>query len=348
MRHASLLRFLAAAVLASACAEEADSQRSDGPPPAYVEIETVQRETIRDVVHLVGALFAEESVTIRPETDGVIDRIAFSEGQRVAAGDPIVHLRDGQERALLAEAEAQLALAQQEYERARTLAGKRSLSESELDRARAQMEVARARVDRRRVELEQKQIRAPFDGVLGARRVSPGDRVNDEIDIVQIDAIDRLRLAFTLPEVAVGLVRVGIPLEVGVTPYPGETFPGEIYFIAPTVDPQNRRLVVKAIVPNPDHRLRPGLFADIRAEAAVHPDALVVPESAIAYDASGPFVWKVGADDVAERAGVETGIRSAGRVEILTGVNAGDRIVTAGTHKVMAGAPVRTADAAGS
>lgn len=341
-----LIPLVCLAAAASSCGPREESPRhAGGPPPVTVETTVVRREPIVDIVALVGALTAEESVMIRAEADGVVDRIGFEEGQHVAAGTPLVHLRDGEERALLAEAEAQLELAKQEYERARTLAGKRSLSESELDRARAQMEVARARVERRRVELEKKEIRAPFDGVLGARLVSPGDRVDHEIDLVQIDAIGNLRLVFTLPEVAVGLARIGFPLELSVAPYPGETFTGEIYFIAPTVDPQNRRLTVKALVPNADHRLRPGLFADIRARVAEHPEALVVPETAVTWDARGAFVWRVTAEGTAERSGIEMGIRAGGRVEVLSGVAEGDRIVSAGTHKVLAGAPVTTAGA---
>lgn len=333
------------AVAATSCAPEAAPRAAGGPPPVTVELATVKREPMRDIVALVGAFAAEESVMIRPEAEGVIETVAFDEGQHVEAGTLLVRLRDGEERAMLAEAEAQLELARQEYERAKTLAARRSLSQSELDRARAQMEVAGARVDRRRVELEQKEVRAPFDGVLGSRLVSPGDRVDHEIDIVQIDAIERLRLLFTLPEMAVGLVRIGYPLEISVAPYPGETFRGEIYFIAPTVDPQNRRLTVKALVPNENHRLRPGLFADIRAKVAEHPDALVVPETAVTYDARGAFVWKVDAEGVASRSSIEMGIRAGGRIEILSGLEEGDRIVSAGSHKVLPGATVKTAAA---
>ena len=331
---------------AAGCAKEVGSRPSGGPPEVFVEIDTVRREALPEVVEMVGALIADESVMIRPETEGLVDSVSFAEGQEVEEGTLLVQLRDAEERALLAEAEAQLALARHEFTRAQALAGKRSLSESELDRARAQMEVARARLERRRAELAQKVIRAPFDGVLGARLVAPGDRVDRDTDIVQIDAIDRVKLVFTLPEIAVGLARPGVPLEVGVAPYPGDSFPGEIYFVAPTVDPRNRRLLVKAIVPNADHRLRPGLFANIRAEIAVHDDALVIPETAVAYDARGAFVWKVTDEDVAERIAVDMGVRTGGRVQVLAGLAAGDRIVSPGTHKPMARSPVRAVDAA--
>jgi membrane fusion protein (multidrug efflux system) len=105
-------------------------------------------------------------------------------------------------------------------------------------------------------------IRAPFDGVLGARLVSPGDRVSKNTGLVRIDADKRLRLSFAVPEMAVTAMRVGSPVEIAVTPWPSERFHGEVYFVAPTLDPANRRLLLKAWVPNPDRRLRPGLFAN--------------------------------------------------------------------------------------
>ncbi len=332
--------------LFAACSKETKAPPPSGPRPVLVDLHTVVEEPIEDVVQLVGALTAVESVWVRPETEGVVDSIAFQEGESVRAGEPLVQLRNAEEAARLAEAEAELALARHEFHRAETLAAKRSLSQSELDRARATMEVAAARRDWRKVVLARKQVRAPFHGVLGERLVSPGDSVERSTDLVQIDAIDELRLVFTLPEIAVGLARPGLPLEIEVVPFPGERFPGKIDFVAPTVEPRNRRLLVKARVPNRDHRLRPGLFAKIFATVAEHPKAIVVPETAVAYDPQGAFVWRVGANDQAERVAVELGIRNAGRVEITRGLATGDRIVSAGTHKVMAGSLLRPAAAA--
>lgn len=331
-------------LLLSGCAGEAGSRPPSGPPPVYVDVLTIELQPIDDVVRMVGAFKAKESVMIRSETEGVIDEIAFDEGQPVKQGDLLIKLRDAEERTRLAEAEAQLDLANDEFERARTLAGRQTLSKSELDRARAEREVAVARRDRNRVMLDEKRILAPFDGILGERLVSPGDRVDHERDLVQIDAIDPLRLVFTLPEMAIGLARPGIPVEVSVVPYPGETFGGEVYFVAPTVDPRNRRLVVKALVPNPERKLRPGMFANIDAKVADREAAVVVPESAIAYDAEGPFVWRVGDGEVVERVAIALGIRGTGRIEITKGLTAGDRIVSAGTHKVMPGSVVKAAN----
>lgn len=323
--------------LATGCGPGDSSHAHSGPPPVTVEMHTVAEQSIRDVVDLVGALEADESVVIRPETEGIIETVEFEEGHEVAAGTLLFRLRDAEERALYNEAQARLVLAEEEYRRAEVLAGKNALSQAELDRAKAELRVAEAQRNRREVELKRTEIRAPFEGVLGARLVSPGDRVDHEIDLVRLDAVDKLRLVFSLPEMALALARIGMKLDVKVVPYPDEKFSGEVYFVAPALDPRNRRLLVKAIVDNPDHRLRPGMFANIRVEIAQKDNVIVVPESAIAYDAEGAFVWRVDSGGKPERVPIETGIRRENRVEITSGLKAGDRIVSGGTHKVNPG-----------
>jgi membrane fusion protein (multidrug efflux system) len=334
------------AVLAAGCGSGADSHAHSGPPPVIVEMYTVEPQSIRDTVDLVGALEAEESVVIRPETEGIVETVEFEEGHEVSAGALLFRLRNAEERALFNEAQARLVLAEEEYRRAEVLAKKNALSQAELDRAKAELRVAEAQRNRRDVELKRAEIRAPFEGVLGARLVSPGDRVEHDTDLVRLDAVDRLRLVFSLPEIALALARIGMTLDVKVVPFPNEKFTGEVYFIAPALDPRNRRLLVKGIVDNPDHRLRPGMFANIRVEIAQKEGVVVVPEAAIAYDAEGTFVWRVEAGGRPQRVAIETGIRRDSRVEITSGLKIGDRIVSGGTHKVNPGSVLTEAEAA--
>jgi len=162
--------------------------------------------------------------------------------------------------------------------------------------------------------------------------------VSDETKpIVRIDAIDRLQLSFSTSDHAVAIARPGMPIEATVAPYPGEIFPGEVYVVSPTLDPATRRLVLKAWVPNADRRLRPGMFAEVALEVGRREMAISVPESAIVFDHQGTFVWRVSGDDHAERVPIETGLRTAGIVEVTMGLRAGDTIVTAGVHKVSEG-----------
>jgi membrane fusion protein (multidrug efflux system) len=134
---------------------------------------------------------------------------------------------------------------------------------------------------------------------------------------------------------------VGRKVELTTAPYPGEKFTGEVFFVAPTLDPATRRLLLKAWVPNLDRRLRPGLFADLKLTLGERPDALLVPEEAVVYDRQGTYVWRLGEGGLAERTPVAVGAHRDGRVELKSGVRAGDVIVSAGTHKVTQGAPVR-------
>lgn len=325
------------------CTKPASSNVPSGPQAVAVEIVTVAPGSIRDVIDLVGQLESEESVELKSETEGIVESVAFQEGDAVTRGALLFRLRDDEQQARLREAEAQERLAREEYERVKTLATQKTVSQSELDKATATWQAAVARRDLARVALQRMEIRAPFDGVLGARHVSPGDRVDDETSLVRIDAVDRLRLLFTVPEMGVRAVHVGDAVEIRVVPWPDERFPGKVYFVAPSVDPRTRRLLLKAWVPNPDRRLRPGLFTNIQLEIAHRDDALVIPESAIAYDAQGPFVWRVDGQDTAERVAVTLGIRKDGRVQVTSGLRTGDRVVSAGTHKVAPGALLKVA-----
>lgn len=328
-----------AALAGAACGDRVDTRISQLPPVA-VEAITVHRDTVREILELVGELEAEESVVIKSETQGIIDQITFDEGAAVRRGALLFRLRDDEQRARLTEAAAQLVLAADEYRRAKALAAKGTISPAELDRAAAAWQAATARRDLARIALRRTEIRAPFDGVLGARPVSPGDRIDTDTGLVRLDAVERLRLAVTVPERSVPAVRTGMPVAIALTPWPGRTFPGEIYFVAPALDPQSRRLLLKAWVPNPGHELRPGLFATVDLEVARRPDALVVPESAVTYDARGAFLWRIDGDGTAAHVAVKTGIRRQGLVEIVAGVSEGDRVVSAGTHKLAAGARV--------
>ncbi len=345
MRRAALLGLVVGLVLAlAACGGSAESaKQKQGPPPAVVEVATVERGTVDEGLALVGQLEADESVMIRPESDGVVGSVEFREGQDVAKGAVLFRLRDEEQRARLREAEAQVALTDEAWRRAQSLAGERIVSAAELDQATANRAAAHARVDLARVELDRMTIRAPFAGVLGQRLVSPGDRVTDDTDLVQIDAVATLKLTFPVPEPIVEWVHPGMPFTVSVAPFPGERFPGTVYFAAPALDPRNRHLMLKGQVPNPDRKLRPGLFADVRLETAKHEDVLVAPESAVVYDPQGTFVWRVTGEGTAERVPVRLGLRRDGRVEVQSGLREGDRIVSAGTNKVAPGRPLEIA-----
>jgi len=342
------LLVLGVVLLVTGCEPAESSRQPGGPPPPAVEVASVERGMVQDALELVGQLEADESVMLRPEVAGVVAAVEFVEGQEVKAGATLFRLRDEEQRARLAEARAQIVLAEQVHQRASTLAGEGVLSASELDRAISERNAARARAELAQVALDRTRIHAPFDGVLGARLVSPGDRIAPETSLVQIDATARLKLAFTVPERTVPLLRTGLSVQVRVASFPERRFPGEVFFVAPVVSPQNRRLLAKAYLANPERLLKPGMFATIDLETTARIEALLVPESAIAYDATGPYVWRLDPENVAQRVPVSLGTRREGRIEVVRGLATGERIVASGTHKVTQGQPVVIAGSEGA
>lgn len=321
------------------------AEQADGGPPApqpvAVELYEVHPEGVVDEVALTGQLEPADSVVVKSEIHGVIQSVDFEEGRTVEAGDVLFRLDDREWRARLMEAQAEQRLAQDVFDRTQMLTSRDVSSLARKTEAAAELDKAKARTDLARLQLDRTRIRAPFDGVMGMRMVAPGSRVDDETPLVEIFAIDRLQALFTIQERYVPMARVGLPIHVRVAPYPQERFPGEVFFVAPSLDADARRLILKAWIQNEDHRLKPGMFVNVDVEVAAKDDALMVPESAIVYDSHGVFVWRQGAERRAEKIPVELGLRQDGRVEIAAGVEPGDVVVSAGVHKVMAGRPLR-------
>lgn len=329
------------AALASGCGvAESESAEDLDATPVTVEALRVEPETLRDVATFGGQLSAENSVLVKAESSGVIEAILFEEGQEVEKGDVLFQMRDDEEVARLHEAEATLRLARHVHKRTRELATRDAVSEAQRDRVAADLAVAEARVDVARVALERTRIRAPFDGVVGMRLVAPGDRITAKDALLQIDAVDRLQVTFGIAEVGILFARVGAPVEVRVSPYPQELFPGEVFFVSPSIEPATRRVLLKAWIPNQHRRLRPGLFANIDLEVGERERAIVVPESAVVFDREGTYVWKLDEEQVPSRIPVQLGLRREGRVEVTLGLQPGDTIVVSGTHKVMDGRKV--------
>jgi membrane fusion protein (multidrug efflux system) len=340
-RQASVIALVA--LVSAGCSSDA-LESLEEMPPSIVELARVESRLFSERVEVVGQLAAAESVIIRPELSAIIESIEFEEGQRVSKGDTLFVLRSEEQRAALREAEANRVLAADVFERTEKLSKVRISAASELTQARAGVAAADAVVDLARVNLERTRVRAPFDGAVGARSVSPGDWVDSDVALVQIDAVDRLQLQFSLPENAISLAKQGLAVTARVAAYPDERFSGVVYFISPALDNDSRRLALKAWVPNSEGRLRPGMFSRVELQVERTEQAVVIPESAIARDAVGSYVWKAGADSVAHRAAVELGTRRDGQVVIVSGLRTGDTIVTSGTHKVFEGGRVQSPD----
>ncbi|MEX2647439.1 MAG: efflux RND transporter periplasmic adaptor subunit [Alphaproteobacteria bacterium] len=314
-----------------------------GPPPgsfaAPVEAGAVRLGTVVIDVAAVGSLRSNESVWIAPEIAGRVEDIPAQEGADVEAGAPVVALDARIYRAELAQAEASLALSEQNHRRAEELVANGAGTQRALDEARASLAHDRAAVDLAKARLEKTRIAAPFAGVLGMRRVSAGAYVSPGDPIINLEQIDPLKIDFRVPESALSAVAPGGSIEITVDALPGRSFGGTIYAVDPLVDEAGRSVVVRARVPNPDRALRPGLFARVAVIVERRDDAVLVPERAIVPFGEDSYVFRV-VDGAAKLTKVVLGQRQDGEVEIREGLGAGDVVITDGLLKIGDGAPV--------
>jgi membrane fusion protein (multidrug efflux system) len=287
----------------------------------------------------VGSLRSNESVVIRPEIAGRITEFRFDEGARVEQGQPLVVLDDSVWRAVVEQVQAALELSQTNYDRAVDLLQRKVGTTKARDEAFSQMRVDQAELELARARLDKSTITAPFDGVVGLRKVSVGDFVNMGDDIVNLEQIDPLKADFRVAEAYLGAVRPGQRIELGVDAFPGQLFAGEVFAIDPLIDESGRSILLRARLPNPDHVLRPGLFARVTLVLNEREGAIQVPEQALVPQGQDQFVFKV-KDGTATFVKVTTGIRREGMVEILDGLGPEDEVVTAGQLKLRDGAAV--------
>ena len=311
--------------------------------PIVVETHTVQTRALADDVSAVGSLVSNESVVLRPEVSGRIEAIRFRDGETVRRGAVLVELDSAVERAELQQARANLTLAESNFRRTQDLFGRKFVSQSSLDDARAKLEVARAGLALAQARLARMQIRAPFDGVVGIRSVSPGDFVQDGDALINLEDIATLKVDFRLPELYLDRVRPGQALELSSDVLPGEVHSATVEAIDPLVDAQGRAVRLRASLVNPEMRLRPGVFARVRLILAERAEVPVVPEAALVpAPGNTQFVYRV-EDGKVERVNVTTGQRRDAMVEVVDGLAPGAVVVTAGQLKLRDGAAVKVA-----
>jgi membrane fusion protein, multidrug efflux system len=315
-----------------------------GMPPMPVEAVPVKIGAVARSVTAVGSLLSSESVVIRPEIAGRIAEITFQEGQRITRGAILVRLDDSIARATLAQAQASIAFSRAELSRADQLVRQNTGPIRTREQAAAKLLADEATVQLAKAQLDKQVLTAPFDGVLGLRKVSVGDFVQSGKDIVNLEAIDTLKLDFRVPEMFLTAVKIGQTVKVAVDAFAGRSFDGEVYAIDPLIDVNGRAVVIRARVANPDGALRPGLFARVALTLTVVPDAVLIPEQAIVAFGKEQFVFKVVDGKVAQTK-VSLGERRNAEVEITQGLKAGDVVVTAGQLKIRDGSPVAVVNA---
>ena len=314
--------------------------------PMVVEATKVVRQPLPQTITAVGSLRSDESVTLRPEVAGRVNAILFKEGQNVSKGMTLVRLDPAINQAEVQQAKANLVLAKSKFDRAVELSQRNFISGQAKDEAENNLRVAEAAVALVEARLAKTEIKAPFAGVIGLRVVSVGDYVKEGADMVNLEAIDPLKVDFRVPETYMRQVQPGQTLTVTLDALPGRKFDGKVLAVNPLIDAAGRSVVIRAIVRNADTSLRPGMFTRVNLITRDDKDALVIPEQAIVPQGDEQFVFRI-VDGKAARVKVDIGQRRDGKVEVLKGLNVNDMVVTAGQLKLREGMPVTISTAPG-
>jgi membrane fusion protein (multidrug efflux system) len=307
---------------------------------AQVEVARVVVREIVDDVSAVGTLVSNGSVILRPEVAGRVSAIRFRDGVAVREGEVLVELDAAVQSAEARQARAELSLAEANANRVEDLFARQFVSGSARDEAVSRLEVARASAELAQARLDRTRIRAPFDGIVGIRKVNVGDYVRDGEALINIEDIAVLKLDFRLPELYLARLRPGQNLEATSDVAPDVVFPAQVEAIDPLVDADGRAVLLRARLANDEGRLRPGVFARVRLIVERRGNVVLIPEAAL-IPAPGQVqhVFQI-KDGVAYQTGVKTGARRAAEVEIVEGLAPGDLVVVAGQFKLRNGTPV--------
>ncbi|MFN4229489.1 efflux RND transporter periplasmic adaptor subunit [Parvibaculum sp.] len=309
--------------------------------PQNVIVAPVVKGQFVDTVEALGTTIANESVSVTASVSDKITEINFEDGQEVEEGDLLAALKRDEQRAALAAAEAVLAERRTAYRRARQLESRQFTATAQLEERLAALREAEANRDAAAARLADREIRAPFGGIVGLRNISVGTLVTPGSVITTLDDLDPIKLDFTVPAAYLSTIQPGLDIVAATTALPDTEFRGEIRSVSSKVDPVTRSLTARALIDNPDHLLKPGLLMTVKLLRNPR-EALIIPEEALVPVGTKNFAFVVSGDEppTALRQEVSIGARRPGEVEVLGGLREGDRVVTHGTMRLRDGQPL--------
>lgn len=336
----AVLVIAAAAYAYTSRRPDAPAATAGGAAPESVAVVTapVVQKPIAIRIEALGTAHANEAVEVTSKAGNKVLAVRFDEGQWVRRGHVLVELDGAQDRADLAAAEAARAESRSAYARSRDLYAQQALSQSQLEQIEATLKGNEARVASAAARVADTVIRAPFDGRVGLRRVSVGALVSPGTMITTLDDTRTMKLDFDISEIFIAILKPGLTVTATSIAYPGVSFDGMVESVDSRVDPVARSIKVRARIPNPEGRLRPGMFLTIEVSRDPIP-GLVVPEEALVPERGKVYVFVV-TDGKVSRREVAIGRRSPGEVEITGGAAAGERVVIEGTQKIREGSVV--------
>lgn len=331
---------LMAPLLVSCGKDQAEASAAPGTSkPLPVTTLVLQPSAWSDTLQAIGTAKARESVTLTSKVSEAVQEVHFDSGDEVRAGAPLVTLRGDSQQAALVAAQATYVEADRLYKRQSELADQQLIARSLLDTQRSVRDAALARVQQMRSDIGDRSVRAPFAGVLGIRQVSPGALITPTTVIATLDDIARMYVDFPVPEAQLANLANGQAIRARSSSYPGRDFDGVVSTIDARIDAATRAVTVRGDFPNPDRALRPGMLMEVQLSRPER-QTLVLPEIALVQVGRDTFVYRVKADGSVEQPKVEVGARSSGKVEVVAGIKAGDRIVIDGTGKLRVGSKV--------
>jgi len=317
-------------------------QQQGGFPPAVVEAIQAKTEPVEIKVSALGTLQADQAITIRPEITGIVTSIDFQDGQRVEEGDLIITIDDKDLTAKLMQAEARLTLTRANYQRAERLLKQGSGTARARDEALNDFKSAEAEVAAAKSQLDKATITAPFAGIVGLRQVSLGQYLTAGEPIATLADVDNLRIDFRVSEVFLTAIEKGQSVNVTFDALPDQIYTGVVSAIDPVVSVDGRAISVRALLPNDEGNLRPGLFGRVQIVTETH-ESILLPEASIVTSPTGERAVFEIVDGHAKLTTVTIGERLPGEVEILSGVEDGDTVIVSGQLKVQDGGPVEVA-----
>lgn len=312
--------------------------------PPLVSAATVVSMRFVDRINAVGTARAREQVTLSAPVTERIVRINFEDGAYVRAGQVIAELAQGQESAQLAEARARAREANQQLQRLQSLKASGFATNASVDSQLALASAARAQAAEANASIGDRVVRAPFGGWASLRTISAGAVVSAGTPIATISDISEIKLDFPVPETLLSALAPGQPIEAKAAAFPDQPFRGQIATIDPVVDPATRSVMVRAILPNSDARLKPGMLLTVAIESAAR-SVPAVPELAVVGQGDARYVFAIGPGNKVKRVAVKTGARERGMIELVEGLKPGEKVVSEGIVKVSDGMEIRLAGA---
>lgn len=325
--------------------EEQQGQRGAG-NGTPVKVQAASEQSFPIVVEALGTAVANESVNVTAQRAQTVTKVSFEDGALVEQGQLLLALNSRAETARLNEININLSEARRQLERIKGLAKQSAASQQLLDEQSARVEGLIAQREVAKANLQELTVSAPFSGRLGVRQVSVGSLVRPGDVITTLDDLSIMKVDFSISELHFASVEDGQRVFATSVAYPGKQFQGEITNIDSRIDPRTRSIQVRAQIPNPELLLRPGMLLQINLEKRVL-NALVVPESALVPEGDSQFVFVVNGDSKAIKTQVVVGERKPGWVQVVGGLDAGQKVITQGTLRVRDGSPVIVLDAEG-